>query len=403
MSEYRVALDVYNGPLDLLLFLIRREEVDIYDIPIARITGQYVQYVDMLQQLDPEVAGEFLVLAATLMEIKSRTLLPRPPVDQDDDEIVDPRLELVRQLLEYKKYKDAARSLEEAAGERALKHPRRPVLPPRDPKELELENLEIWDLFDAFNRLLEQIGTKQQVHEVTVDDTPLALHADDMVDSLEREGGTQTFEDVFAGRTRAEMIGLFLALLELIRRRRVRASQDHPFGPILIHLLDPACEDEVDEEDYETEAHETPGRGVFQQPVYAEPGAESDERAGVDAGTDGVLAEASPDPPDQIPSHVTGEASYEETIASEPFHETQRTTRGARDGVAEGCRPRGQLRTRHAQRTSRAHQRPAPRQRWTSALYGQIGIGRERRGGRRGRGGRGAERAGGGGQRRGRT
>ena len=239
MSEYRVALDVYNGPLDLLLFLIKREEVDIYDIPIARITQQYLQYVNMLKELDPVVASEFLVLAATLMEIKSRVLLPKPPPEETEEEMVDPRLELVRQLLEYKKYKDVARALEEAGGEQALKHPRRPVLPPTDPDELELENLQIWDLFDAFNGLLEQLGKKQAVHEVAVDDTPLALHADDILDSLQRAGGTQKFDEVFAGRLRVEMIGLFLALLELIRRRRLRASQDRSFGPILIHLLDP--------------------------------------------------------------------------------------------------------------------------------------------------------------------
>ncbi len=239
MTEYRVALDVYQGPLDLLLFLIKREEVDIHDIPIARITAQYIAYVDLLRQLDPEVVSEFLVLAATLMEIKSRALLPRPPALDTDDEIVDPRLELVRQLLEYKKYKDAARALEEAATERAQQHERRPVLPDEPRDEIELENLEIWDLFDAFNRLLEQIGKAKPVHQVGVDDTPMALHAEDILDSIQRAGGIQPFEEIFAGRIRAEMIGLFLALLELIRQQRIQVSQDRPFGVILIHLLDP--------------------------------------------------------------------------------------------------------------------------------------------------------------------
>lgn len=247
MRDYKVALDVYNGPLDLLLFLIRRDEIDIYDIPIARITGQYVQYVEMLRELDPEIASEFLVLAATLMEIKSRTLLPSPPPDEGDEEITDPRLELVRQLLEYKKYKDAAYSLEEAAGEQARKYARRPTLPPRPQDETELDNLQIWDLFDAFNRLLEQIGRRGAVHEVDVDDTPVALHAADIVDSIERAGGGEKFEDIFAGRTRGEMIGLFLALLELIRQQRVRATQERPFGPILIVLLDPTPLDKIDE------------------------------------------------------------------------------------------------------------------------------------------------------------
>jgi len=238
LTEYKVALDVYNGPLDLLLYLIRREEIDIYDIPIARITDQYVRYIELLRQLDPESVSEFLVLAATLMEIKSRTLLPRPLVDEMEGEIVDPRLELVRQLLEYKKYKDAARYLEEAAQEQARKHARSPVLPSQPTDEMELETIDIWNLFDAFNRLLEQTGLRGAVHRVGIDDTPLSLHAEDILDSIERAGGAQPFEAIFMGRTKPEMIGLFLALLELIRQRRVRVSQESPFATILLHLLD---------------------------------------------------------------------------------------------------------------------------------------------------------------------
>ena len=238
MTDYRVALDVYQGPLDLLLFLIKREEIDIYDIPILRITEQYLQYVQLLEKIDPEVAGEFLVLAATLMEIKSRTLLPRPPASEDDEEIEDPRLELVRQLLEYKRFKDAAHSLGEAAGQRAMQHMRVPVQPPPPEDEIELENLEIWDLFEAFNQLLEQTGKSGPVHKVGVDDTPITLHAEDIVDSIQRAGGEQEFNDIFAGRNRAEMIGLFLALLELMRQHRVRVLQERPMAPILIVLLD---------------------------------------------------------------------------------------------------------------------------------------------------------------------
>lgn len=261
VSGYKVALEVYNGPLDLLLFLIRREEIDIHDIPIARITEQYVKYVDLLRALDPESVGDFLVLAATLMELKSRVLLPTPPPEEVDEDVLDPRLELVRQLLEYKKYKDAARDLDHAASERSLKHARSPVLPPRDEDEIELENLEIWDLFEAFNKLLEQTGRLSAVHEVGIDDTPIALHAEDILDALGRSGGAQRFEEVFAGRTRPEMIGLFLALLELIRQLRVRATQDRPFSPIMLELLDRRPLDQVTEaedEDVGTETAEPP-------------------------------------------------------------------------------------------------------------------------------------------------
>jgi len=244
-ADYRVKLDVYSGPLDLLLFLIRREEIDIHDIPIARVTAQYVEYVDVLRELDPDAIGEFLVLAATLMEIKSRTLLPRPPEEEAEREVLDPRLELVQQLLAYKKYKDAARSLEDAATIRSQKFAREPIMPERPADETELENLDIWDLFDAFNKLLKQIGKAGGTYKIDVDDTPVALHAEDIMDSIEGKGGNQLFEEVFTGRTRGEMIGLFLALLELIRQRRVRATQERPFGPITLELLDRRPLDQV--------------------------------------------------------------------------------------------------------------------------------------------------------------
>jgi segregation and condensation protein A len=239
LSEYKVTLDVYDGPLDLLLFLIRREEVDIYDIPIAGIMEQYLAHVEVLKSLDPDTASEFLVMAATLMEIKSRMLLPRPPAMEEEEDLSDPRLELVRQLLEYKKYKDAALHLEEEAQSRAAKHPRVPVIPNLDNNEVDLESVEVWDLFDAFKRVLEQIGQAEPTHQVGIDDTPISLHADDILDSLQRHDGRQPFTDIFAGRPLGEMIGLFLALLELIRAKRVRAIQDSPFDQILVHLIDP--------------------------------------------------------------------------------------------------------------------------------------------------------------------
>lgn len=248
MTDYKVDIDVYNGPLDLLLYLIKREELDIYDIPIARITEQYIAYIQMLKEIDPEAVGEFLVMAATLMEIKSRVLLPRPPVaDDNEEDLSDPRSTLVRQLLEYKKFKDAARSLEQSALERSLRHERQPAMPEKNPDDLELESLDIWSLFEAFNRMLQQIGKAGGFHQVGVDDTPITLHAADITDALQRSGGRQKFEELFAGRTRPEMIGLFLALLEMIRQRRVHAIQERATSSILVELLDPAPLDAVDE------------------------------------------------------------------------------------------------------------------------------------------------------------
>jgi segregation and condensation protein A len=236
MPDYKVQLDVYNGPLDLLLFLIRRSELDIYDIPIAEITRQYCEYVTCLQQIDPDAAAEFLVLAATLMEIKSRMLLPRPTAEEGGEleELSDPRLELVRQLLEYKKFKDASLELGAAAALQAARWPRSPVAAlAASPAAYDLEEVQVWDLVAAFNQLMVAIGRDRVTHDVVFDDTPIALHATDIQDRLSREG-TLSFAAIFAGRGRAEMIGLFLALLELIRQRRVRVEQADVMSAIMI-------------------------------------------------------------------------------------------------------------------------------------------------------------------------
>ncbi len=239
MSEYRVRVDVYNGPMDLLLYLIRRDEVDIADIPIARITEQYCRYVEMLETIDPNIAGDFLVVAAMLMEIKSRMLLPRPTGDDGDpDDLADPRLELVRQLLEYKKYKDASFELATAGKTQAQRWPRVPTKAGRqEPAEVDLDDVQIWDLVGAFNRLMSEIGAAATTHDVIFDDTPIALHAADLLDRLQADDGELDFRDVFAGRTKVEMIGLFLALLEMMRQGRVRIRQAGIFAPIRIVLL----------------------------------------------------------------------------------------------------------------------------------------------------------------------
>ncbi|NLF30873.1 MAG: segregation/condensation protein A [Planctomycetes bacterium] len=241
MEPYRVNLDVYNGPLDLLLYLIRRDEVDIYDIPIAAITEQYCKYVDFLQEINPNLAGEFLVMAATLLEIKSRMLLPTPTVEEGDEGEgpIDPRADLVRQLLQYKAFKDAAAELADAADLAATRHPRRPVAPEFEQAELDLESIQIWTLLEAFASLMASVGVRERRHEVIYDDTPISLHAEDVVDRLTREGN-MTFREIFGGRpSRSEIVGLFLALLELIRQDRVRIQQEKVFGEIYVFLHNP--------------------------------------------------------------------------------------------------------------------------------------------------------------------
>ena len=238
MDPYRVNLDVYNGPLDLLLYLIRRDEVDIYDIPIAHVTEQYCRYVELLHELDPDLVGDFLVMAATLLEIKSRMLLPTPPPDEAGAEqgLGDPRAELVRQLLQYKAFKDAAEQLRQSAQNQAMRYPRSPVRPDFTPGELDLEDVQIWHLLETFSGLMASIGKGPGQHEVIYDDTPISLHAEDILDRLARDGN-MTFRQIFAGRQkRGEIVGLFLAMLELIRQARLIIQQEKMFGEIYIFL-----------------------------------------------------------------------------------------------------------------------------------------------------------------------
>jgi segregation and condensation protein A len=233
-----VNLDVYNGPVDVLLYLIRRDELDICDIPISAVTEQYLKHVEVLHQIDPNLAGEFLVLAATLMEIKTRMLLPNPPADDGAEQTsaLDPRSELVRQLLEYKAFKDASGDLAAAAEIQAMKFPRSPAVASGSEGEMDLEDVQVWDLLDAFSKLMAAIGKQKNQHEVIYDDTPVELHAEDIMDQLRREG-PMSFAKIFEGRTqRGEVVGLFLALLELIRQKRAVAVQDANFGEIMIQI-----------------------------------------------------------------------------------------------------------------------------------------------------------------------
>jgi segregation and condensation protein A len=239
--EYRVDLPVYNGPLDLLLYLIKRDELDIYDIPIARITDSYLAYIQHLKELtrdhglDINLAGEFLVMAATLMEIKSAMLLPKPPPTTPDGqpdntaaELTDPRSELVKQLLEYKRIKDSANLLDRQFKTHEQRFPRYPALREGEndePPPLDMDEVQIWDLLEAFSKLMKEVGGRSRFHEVTYDDTPIDLHAADIEDRLKREGKL-TLRALLVGRkSRSEMVGVFLALLELIREKKVLVQQ----------------------------------------------------------------------------------------------------------------------------------------------------------------------------------
>lgn len=229
LTDYRVNLDIFAGPLDLLLYLVRKEEVDIYDIPIARITDQYINYIEMLKSLDIDLAAEFMVMAATLMEIKSAMLLPKAEPEQvGSADFSDPRAELVRQLLEYKKFKDAANLLD-AAADRQQERFARPdslisQLSPDTEVEIDIEQVSVWDLLEAFDSVCRATGANVDIRHIK-DDTPIDLYQIEILQRLQTEG-PMPFDRLFESRRgRMIMLGLFLALLELVRAKLVWAEQ----------------------------------------------------------------------------------------------------------------------------------------------------------------------------------
>ena len=248
MTDYRVDLDIYNGPLDLLLYLIRREEVEITDIPVVRITEQYLAYLDVLQSLDINVAGEFLVMAATLMEIKSRMILPRPEMIAEDGEPAedegDPRMELIQQLLEYKRFKDAADDLGSMEDEQSRRYSRPPaqvVIGPEDQRyaldEL-LQGVQLWDLLNAFAKVMKSINLAPR--EVIYDDTPIEEVGRQIIGML-RDRKSMLFSEIFLDLfreheqvSRTHLISAFLAILECIRQRIIGIEQPQDFDDLRV-------------------------------------------------------------------------------------------------------------------------------------------------------------------------
>ena len=249
-DDYHVSLSHFKGPLDLLLFLIRRAEVDIADIPIRQITEQYLAFLQQIDEIDIDMAGDFLVMAATLIEIKSRSIQPAHAKTGMDDEHTgpdlsdaDPRYELVQQLLAYQKYRLAAEELDRLREISSNRFPARPgSTRPEDtdaePVEIELDDAHILDLFEAYERIAASINfDRLGDHRVEYDDTPIALHQEDLLDRLGRaDAGRITLQQAFTGRSRGEVIGLFLATLELVRQRRVLVRQDDLLGEIVLEL-----------------------------------------------------------------------------------------------------------------------------------------------------------------------
>ena len=232
--SYEIKLDIFEGPLDLLLYLIRKNEIDIYNIPIALITGQYLSYLDLMRSLNLDLAGEYLVLASTLVHIKSKLLLPPAEGEGEEEEGEDPRKELVRQLLEYQAFKEAALHLDE-----------RPLLE-RDvftrgalaeapvssgEEEEEMTEVDIFELVSAFRRIIAGLDLREDL-EIDAEKMSLTDRINEILEKLSEQGQI-TFAELLGDKVdRRRIIYTFLAILELMKLRMIRAYQSGPFGAI---------------------------------------------------------------------------------------------------------------------------------------------------------------------------
>ena len=233
-SPFRVDLEIFRGPLDLLMYLVRKHELDILDIPIAMITDQFLKYLTVLEKLDVNAVGDFLEMASALIEIKSRMVLPR--ADEEDGVIDDPREELVHRLLEYKKYKDAANVLEQRSRDWQLHQARQASDMTRrqqHPSDQPIQEVELWDLVSAFGRIIREHEAVQPSN-IVYDDTPIHTYMLQIHERLTTLGST-TLADMFTSEMqKSAMIGVFLAILELVRSHYVRAEQSELHGELWV-------------------------------------------------------------------------------------------------------------------------------------------------------------------------
>lgn len=242
MADYKVKFEVFEGPLDLLLYLIKKEEVDIYEVNLTKLATQFIEYLDTMRLLDLDIAGEFLVMAATLLYIKSRELLPveQQVQTEGEDEAEDPRWELIRQLVEYKKFKDAAAQLQELEARQEAVFPRASApLQFEEPSPAHRQELSIFDLLSAVNTVLKRFSQKDEPRDIFEDPWTVSEKISQLLRAL-GEKTTLRFSELFEAVTsRSEVVVTFLALLELIRLKQVVAVQPLAFAEIEIRRVEP--------------------------------------------------------------------------------------------------------------------------------------------------------------------
>ncbi len=237
LTDYRIDLGHFGGPLDLLLYLVRRHEVDVCNLSLSRITSEFQDYIEVLEYLDFDLIGEFIVVASTLLEIKSREVLPNQiEVDEEADKQDESGSDLIGKLLEYRRYKEATKALEERAAEWMERYPRLSVDRPdvqRDYSEDHIREVELWDLVSALSRIVRMPNIDKEV-SIRMDETPMSVFQERIRARVLEEGRT-AFSSFFDGeKVQSRIVGIFLAILELIRHEGYRAEQPEEFGDIWV-------------------------------------------------------------------------------------------------------------------------------------------------------------------------
>lgn len=272
--DYKVKFEVFEGPLDLLLYLIKKQEVDIYEVNLTTLATQFIEYIDTMRLLDLEVAGEFLVMAATLMYIKSRELLPveQQVATEGEDEGEDPRWELIRQLVEYKKFKDAATQLQQLEERQGNVFPRMPGRLEFTEPELPRAQATLFDLLGAVNSVLQRFAKREDPREIVEDKWTVSEKIQQLL-QVSAERPVMRFTELFEGAaSTGEVVVTFLAVLELIRLKQLVAVQAEAFGEIEIRRADPSAN--------AVEPAEPAATVSAERPAEAQPAAPADEPGG---------------------------------------------------------------------------------------------------------------------------
>ncbi|MDX8046080.1 segregation/condensation protein A [Gracilibacillus sp. S3-1-1] len=235
-DHYQVKLDTFEGPLDLLLHLINKYEIDIYDIPVKEITAQYMVYIHTMQQLELNIASEYLVMAATLLEIKSKLLLPNPTVEIEEEYEEDPREELMRRLIEYRKYKDAAEHLKAREVEQSQVHTRPPLLIDQEEShQLPEGSANIYDMIEAIGKVMERQKWNRPIEtSVQRQEIPIEQRMDEIMDTVNEVNQPISFYQLFPNTTRTYIVATFIAILELMKQKKIDCKQEKQLDDLIV-------------------------------------------------------------------------------------------------------------------------------------------------------------------------